>query len=147
MRRDRDELVADQDEQTRRLARRLAADRTPGRIDLPEEQLFEMAQAVTAARTEGANARTASKDAFAWREFKACAADFRFDPNLCTQWTRRFPERENLKLSWFLLWRTQRIQPRSHADAAAKPMSVYQNYLALRRVFKTRSEELPPSGA
>ena len=55
--------------------------------------------------------------------------------------------RESLKLSYFLFYRTQRIKPRSKRDADTKPMSVYQNYLTLRRVFRERGQELPPSGA
>ena len=147
MQQDKEGLRADQEEEVQRLARRLAADRTPGRIDLPADQLYEVAAAVQAARVDGANPRTASKNAFAWREFKACAAHVGFDPNLRTEWTRRFPERESLKLSYFLFYRTQRIKPRSKRDADAKPMSVYQNYLALRRVFRERGQELPSSGA
>ena len=47
--------------------------------------------------------------------------------------------------SW-LLWRAQRAVPRAKKDRgrAAKPMSIYQNYLALRRVFKARDVELTP---
>ena len=37
------------------------------------------------------------------------------------------------------------MKPRSKQDRAPKPMSVYQCYLALRRVFK--NQELPPSQA
>ena len=127
------------------LAQRLANDRTPGRIDAPFAQLEHMAQAVAEARADGINPRTASKDAFAMREFTAYAADAGFDPNLQTAWTRRFPERESLKLASFLIWRAVRAIPRSR-KGIAKPMSVYQNYLALRRVFRSRDVELPPAG-
>ena len=105
-----------------------------------------MALAVAEARADGINPRTASKDAFALREFEAFAALWEFDPNLRTEWTRAFPERESLKLAAFLLFRAQRAVPRSKRAAVAKPMSIYQNFLALRRVFRARDVELPPSG-
>jgi hypothetical protein len=87
------------------LARRLANDRTPGRINASPEQLLDMATAVAEARADGINPRTGSKDAFALREFEAYAQIAGFDPNLQTEWARRFPERENLKLASWLLWR------------------------------------------
>ena len=112
-----------------------------------EHELREMAEAVAEAKVAGVNPRTASKDAFALREFELLAKLKNIDPNLRTEWTRRFPERESLKLSYFLLFRSQRIQPRAKGDVAARPMSVYQNYMAIRRVFRQRGQELPPSGA
>ena len=111
-----------------------------------ERDAGEMALAVAEARADGINPRTASKDAFALREFEAFAALWEFDPNLRTEWTRAFPERESLKLAAFLLFRAQRAVPRSKRAAVAKPMSIYQNFLALRRVFRARDVELPPSG-
>ena len=104
-----------------------------------------MALAVAEARADGVNVRTSSKDAFALREFTYFAELTGFDPNLRTAWTRSFPERESLKLASFLLFRAQRAIPRSKVDVVAKPMSVYQNYLALRRVFRSRDVELPAS--
>lgn len=127
------------------LAKRLANDRTPGRIDAPEDQLLDMATAVAEARADGTNPRTGSKDAFALREWEAYAELTGFDPNLQSEWTRRFPERESLKLATWLLWRAQRAVPRSR-KGVAKPMSIYQNYLALRRVFNSRNVELPQPG-
>ena len=105
-----------------------------------------MATAVAEARADGINPRTASKDAFALREFEAFAALRGFDPNLRSEWARKFPERESLKMASWLLWRAQRAVPRAKKDRgkAAKPMSIYQNYLALRRVFKSRDVELTP---
>ena len=124
-------------------ARRLSVDRTPGRIDLPLEDLEEMALAVADARADGINPRTASKNDFAMREFVEFAKLRNFDPNLQTAWTRAFPERESLKLASYLLFRAQRAVPRSKKDMCAKPMSIYQNFLALVRVFKSRDVELP----
>ena len=138
-------LRPDQQLSAARLARRLANDRTPGRIHASQEQLLDMATAVAEARADGINPRTGSKDAFALREFEAYARIAGFDPNLQTEWARRFPERENLKLASWLLWRAQRAVPRSR-KGVAKPMSIYQNYLALRRVFKSRDVELPAPG-
>ena len=138
-------LRSDQLGEAKALAERLAKDNTPGRIDAPRADLEEMALAVAEARADGINPRTSSKDAFALREFEAYAALRGFDPNLRTEWTRRFPERESLKLAAWLLWRAQRAVPRSR-KGVAKPMSIYQNYLALRRVFRSRDVELPPSG-
>ena len=140
-------LRGDQVEHAKALARRLANDRTPGRIEATEAQLEDMAMAVAEARADGVNPRTSSKDAFALREFETYAAVAGFDPNLRSEWTRRFPERESLKLASWLLWRAQRAIPRSRKTCAvAKPMSIYQNYLALRRVFKSRNVELPVPG-
>lgn len=138
-------LRPDQVQNVTALAKRLANDRTPGRIDASEEQLLDMATAVAEARADGINPRTGSKDAFALREFEAYAEIAGFDPNLQTEWTRRFPERESIKLASWLLWRAQRAIPRSR-KGVAKPMSIYQNYLALRRVFKSRDVELPIPG-
>jgi hypothetical protein len=104
-----------------------------------------MALAVAEARADGVNPRTSSKDAFALREFESYAKVAGFDPNLRTEWTRHFPERESLKLASWLMWRAQRAIPRSR-KGVAKPMSIYQNYLALRRVFRSRNVELPPPG-
>ena len=120
-------------------------DKTEGRIDAPKRELRELAYSVAEARFDGVNPRTASKNEFAWREFE-CFAELRgFDPNLQTRWTRRFPQRESLKLAGFLLFRSQRAKGRARGQPFAKPMSIYQNYLALRRVFKEREVELPPS--
>ena len=125
---------------------RLKSDRSAGRIDAPAEDLREMAMGVAEARRDGTNPRTTSKNDLAWQEFKAYAAMRGFDPNLRTSWTRAFPERENLKLASWLLHCAQQMRPRSSSDAVAKPMSVYGGrYLALRRVFRLRSQELPPS--
>ena len=104
-----------------------------------------MALAVAEARADGINPRTASKDAFALREFTAFSQVMNFDPNLQTSWTKQFPERESLKLASFLMWRAQRAVPRSR-KGVAKPMSIYQNYLALRRVFRARDVELTNPG-
>lgn len=139
-------LRSDQIQTAKELAQRLARDRSAGRIGAPLAQLEDMALAVAEARADGVNPRTASKDDFAKREFEAFAKVMNFDPNLRTNWTRAFPERESLKLASFLLWRAQRAVPRSRKDTAAKPMSIYQNYLALRRVFRARDVELPPPG-
>ncbi|MDC0525697.1 SET domain-containing protein-lysine N-methyltransferase [bacterium] len=138
-------LRTDQVEHAKQLARRLANDTTPGRITAPIARLEEMALAVTEARVDGINPRTASKDAFALREFEAFAEISGFGPNLRTEWTKRFPERESIKLASWLMWRAQRAIPRSR-KGAAKPMSIYNNYLALRRVFRQRDVELPIPG-
>ena len=138
-------LRTDQVAHAKQLAARLANDRTPGRIDAPLAELEQMAIAVAEARADGINPRTASKDAFALREWEAFAELSNFDPNLRTEWTRRFPERESLKLASWLMWRAQRAVPRSR-KGVAKPMSIYGNMLALRRVFRSRDVELPPAG-
>lgn len=96
------------------------------------------------ARADGTNPRTASKDAFALREFEAFAELTGFNPNLQSKWATDFPERESLKMASFLLFRAQRAVPRSKQHTVAKPMSIYQNYLALRRVFKAKDVELAP---
>eukprot|EP00966_Prymnesium_polylepis_P255906 5911864-Prymnesium_polylepis.1 len=67
-----------------------------------------MAMAVAEAKADGINPRTASKNSFALREFECFAKLRQFDPNLRTQWVRKFPEREKLKLASFLLFRAQR---------------------------------------
>ena len=105
-------------------ARRLRKDTTPGRIRAATPQLEEMALAVAEARADGINPRTASKDQFALREWEAFAELSNFDPNLQSEWTKRFPERESLKLASYLLFRAQRAVPRSKKDAVAKPMSI-----------------------
>ena len=139
-------LRSDQLEIATALAKRLARDRSSGRIMATEAELLDMATAVAEARADGINPRTASKDAFALREFEAFAQVRGFDPNLRSEWARKFPERESLKMASWLLWRAQRAVPRAKKDRgkAAKPMSIYQNYLALRRVFKSRDVELTP---
>jgi hypothetical protein len=124
---------------------RLVRDRTPGWINAPESELRELAFGVAEARADGYNPRTGSKDLFALREFEAFAELRGFDPNLQSEWTRRFPEREEIKFGGYLLFRSQRARGRARGDLFAKPMSIYQNYLALRRVFKGRSVEIPPS--
>ena len=139
-------LRGDQVQTAEELATRLARDRTAGRINAPPAQLRDMAMAVAEARADGINPRTASKDAFALREWTAFAEVSGFEPDLKTEWARRFPERESLKLASFLLWRAQRAIPRSR-KGVAKPMSIYQNYLALRRVFHSRGVELTPPRA
>ena len=139
-------LRTDQVEHAKALARRLAKDRSQGRIDAPLNKLEEMALAVAEARADGVNPRTSSKDQFALREWEHFAELTGFDANTRSEWTRTFPEREGLKLASFLLFRAQRAVPRSKKDAVAKPMSIYHNYLALRRVFKSRDVELPPPG-
>jgi hypothetical protein len=73
-------------------AKRLARDKTSGRISATELELLEMATAVAKARADGVNPRTSSKGAFALREFEAYAA-LRGDPNLRSEWARQFPER------------------------------------------------------
>ena len=139
-------LRSDQVAHAEQLATRLASDRSTGRIDAPYDQLLSMTMAVAEARADGINPRTASKDAFAMREFEEFARLRGFDPNLQSRWTREFPERESLKLASFLLFRAQRAVPRSKRDMVAKPMSIFQNHLALCRVFKSRDVELPPPG-
>ncbi|KAL3904008.1 MAG: hypothetical protein SGPRY_011447 [Prymnesium sp.] len=62
-------------------------------------------------------------------------------------WTATFPERESLKLAGFLLYVAQNMRPRSRNAPAAKPTIVYQRYLALRRVFKRREVDMPPTTA
>ena len=138
-------LRTDQVDTAREFAKRLARDKSAGRIGAPLAQLEEMALAVAEARADGINPRTASKDAFALREFTAFSQVMNFDPNLQTSWTKQFPERESLKLASFLMWRAQRAVPRSR-KGVAKPMSIYQNYLALRRVFRARDVELTNPG-
>ena len=140
-------LRSDETSAAQAFAQELHRDRTPGRIDAPLRILEEMAMSVAEARNDGVNPRTASKDAFAWREFQAFAELRGFDPNLQSEWARRFPERESLKMASFLLFRAQRSIPRSKRDAVSKPMSIFQNYLALRRVFKARNVELTPAGS
>ena len=139
-------LRPDQVAHAKHFVQRLVRDKSEGRIGAAPQALEDMALAVAEARADGINPRTASKDAFALREFEAFAALWNFDPNLRTEWTRAFPERESLKLAAFLLFRAQRAVPRSKKAAAAKPMSIYQNFLALRRVFRARDVELPPTG-
>ena len=109
----RSSLRDDQVSTAKDLARRLATDKSRGRIELPYEQLEAMALAVVEARADGKNPRTASKDAFALREWRAFAEVANFDPDTQSEWVRQFPERENLKLACFLLWRAQRSIPRS----------------------------------
>ena len=138
-------LRRDQVDNAHDLAERLVNDNTPGRIRGSRQQLTEMALAVAEARADGINPRTASKDAFALREWEAYAAEAGFDPNLQSSWATRFPERESLKLASWLLWRAQRAVPRSK-KGVAKPMSIYQNYLALRRVFRSRDVTLTAPG-
>lgn len=128
------------------LADRLIADDSPGAIRAPPEQLRKLARTVMEARVDGVNPRTASKEDLALREFELFAKLWDFDPNRLTAWATEFPERENLIMSGFLLFRGQRMQPRSKKDKIAKPMSVYQSYLALRRVFRARGQPLPNSG-
>ena len=140
-------LRPDQEDHAKALALRLHKDKSAGRIDAPLEELEEMAMAVAEAKADGVNPRTASKDSFALREFEHFAKLRKFDPNLRTQWVRKFPEREKLKLASFLLFRAQRAKPRSKRDKVAKPMSIYQNYLALARVFRQREVELPPAAS
>ena len=139
-------MRSDQVASAKSLAARLHRDRSAGRIDAPLHELEEMAMAVQDARADGVNPRTASKDAFALREFELFASLRGFDPNLQSQWVKDFPEREGLKMASFLLFRAHRAQPRSKSDIVAKPLSIYANYLALRRVFKSRSVDLVPSG-
>ena len=141
------QLREDQRRSVDEFVERLVHDRTEGRIDAPAKDLRELAYSVAEARFDGINPRSASKDAFALREFECFAALRGFDPNLQTRWTRRFPQRESLKLAGYLLFRSQRAKGRAKGQPFAKPMSVYQNYLALRRVFKGREVELPPSTA
>jgi hypothetical protein len=73
-------------------AKRLARDKTSGRISATELELLEMATAVAKARADGVNPRTSSKGAFALSVFEAYAA-LRGDPNLRSEWARQFPER------------------------------------------------------
>ena len=141
------QLRTDQVEEAERLAKRLANDRSAGRIDASYATLRQWALDVAEVKADGVNPRTAVKNSFALKEFESFAKEAGFDPNLRTEWTKNFPERENLKLSRFLLYRAQRAQPRAKKDRVAKPMSIYQNYLALRRVFDDRGQELPPSAA
>ena len=124
---------------------RLVNDRSPGRIGAPAAEIKEMAMAVAEAKADGINPRTGSKDALAWREWLTFSKLKNFDPRLRSEWTRRFPERESLKFASFLLFRSQRMRGRAREHAFAKPMSVYQSYLALRRVFGRRRTEIPPS--
>lgn len=138
-------MRADQREAAEQLARRLQQDRTAGRIDADPHVLREMAMAVQEARADGLNPRTASKDALALREWDFFAKMRGFDPNLRSEWTKRFPERESLKFSSFLLFCAQRMKGRARGQRFAKPMSVYQRYLALRRVFRQRSVDIPTS--
>jgi hypothetical protein len=140
-------LRAEEADRVEALVDRLANDRSAGRIGAPRAELREMAMAVAEAENDGVNPRTASKDELAWREWKLFAELRNVDPDLRSEWTHEFPEREALKLSGFLLFTQARMQPRSKADAAAKPMSVYQRLLALRRVFGRRGVELPSSTA
>ena len=119
----------------KRLAEKLGKDRSPGRIEGTAEQLYDMALAVELARSDGRNPRTMRKDDKAWRDFQEFAHLRGFDPNLRPEWMSAHPERENLKLASYLLFVAQRMKPRSHADHAVKPMSVYQRYLSLRRHF------------
>jgi hypothetical protein len=144
---DASRLRPDQAQHARDLARRLYNDKTAGRINAPYHEIEDMTMAVAEAKADGINPRTASKDAFALREFELFAKLRAFDPNLRTSWTRKFPEREKLKLAGFLLFRAQRARPRSPKDKVAKPMSIYQNYLALLRVFRGREVELPPAAS
>ena len=102
-----------------------------------------MALAVAEAKADGVNPRTAAKDNFAEREFNLYAQLRGFDPDLQSSWLHRFPQRENLKHAGFLLFRAQRAKPRSKGDVVAKPMSIFQNYLALRRVFRQRGVDMP----
>lgn len=103
-----------------------------------------MAEQVAQVRADGTNPRMAKKDDLAWREWTAYAALRGFDPNLRTAWTKAFPERECLKLTGFVFYTAQTMQPRSKQDKIAKPLSVNQRYLALRRTFKAQDVELPP---
>lgn len=130
------------DKEVEKLVRRLINDKSPGRIDAPEPVIREMVREVHSARQDGVNPRTQKKEQLAWNEFREYAQLKGFDPHLRTAWTRAFPERESLKLAGFLIYVAQRMRPRSKRDAAPKPQSVYQRYLALRRVFT--GQELPP---
>ena len=141
----RSTLREDQLDHARALALRLAKDKTPGCFNAPLAQLEDMALAVAEARADGINPRTASKDEFALREWRAFCEVAGLEADLQSEWAQRFPERESLKLASWLLWRAQRAVPRAR-KGVAKPMSIYQNYLALRRVFRSRSVELTPPG-
>ena len=138
-------LQPEQREDVTRFVHKLVHDRTPGRIGAPEDEVRELAMAVAEAKADGVNPRTSSKDQLAWREWQQYAQLKQFDPNLRSEWTKQFPERESLKLSGYLLFRAQRMKGRARGQPVAKPMSVYQSYLALRRVFAQRRVELPPS--
>lgn len=126
-----------------RIAERLIQDRTPGAIHAPASELRELAFVVAQAKADGANPRTLSKDESAWKQFEEYANKRGFDPNLQSSWAERFPERESLKLAGFLLYAAQQIKRRSKADPSAKPLCVYQRYLALPRIFKRREVVLP----
>ena len=101
--------------------------------------------AIKSVREDGTNPRTQAKNQKAWEKFCTYATIMKFDPNLRTEWTQEFPERESIKIAGFLLWNACTMEPRSKSDIMAKPMSVYQDYLSLRRVFRLRSQDLPPS--
>ena len=75
-------LRSDETSEAQAFAQKLHRDRTPGRINAPLRVLEEMAMSVAEARNDGVNPRTASKDAFVWREFQAFAELRGFDPNL-----------------------------------------------------------------
>ncbi|KAL3921923.1 MAG: hypothetical protein SGPRY_004736 [Prymnesium sp.] len=122
----------------------LIRDRMPGAINASPEQLREMAMTAKAA---GADPRTQKKDMLACSQFQEYASKRDLDPNLRSVWTAKFPERESLKLAGFPLYVAQNIRPRSKDSPAAKPTNVYQRYLALRRVFKRREVDMPPTAA
>ncbi|KAL3910367.1 MAG: hypothetical protein SGPRY_009082 [Prymnesium sp.] len=54
---------------------------------------------IAQAQADGRNPRTLAKDNLAWRHFQEYAERLGFDPHLCTAWTKKFPERETVKLA------------------------------------------------
>ncbi|KAL3920981.1 MAG: hypothetical protein SGPRY_005059 [Prymnesium sp.] len=120
----------------RTIGEKLNHDRTPGRITASEDRLYELALAVESARYRGRNPRTGKKDDLAWRDFQEYARLQGFDPHLRAEWMVAHPDRESLKLAGCLIF----VKPRSRASPAAKPMSIYYRYLALRRHFAPHVE-------
>lgn len=81
------------------LAQRLINDRTLGSTSAPPEILHSLTLGIAQAQADGRNPRTLAKDNLAWRHFQEYAERLGFDPHLCTAWTKKFPERETVKLA------------------------------------------------
>lgn len=70
--------------EVQRLVERLTKDRTAGRITADRTEIEQLVRQVHAAKADGANPRTATKDRLAWSEFCTYASLKGFDPHLRT---------------------------------------------------------------
>jgi hypothetical protein len=124
------------------LATKLAQDGSPLALRPPDPARLEALCEAHIAATQTVHAEgTLGVDGTAWRRWEAYCQDMGTPPVRSTDGTSAFSDstagdRETILQSGFLIHLATVVEPRAKASPAAKPQSLFNNLLAVRRVHQ-----------